>query len=632
MTIQTRPVVCAGLAGLGWAGVIFGDGSNQWLTLIFVLWAAAAAVILYPLMKKIKFSPTKIRARGMSVTDLKHDYFTEFWLWVERYIHQIRKFRERYAEFLRKVGSGLTYDYDLNARRAVHLSLSLAPLISVPLITGELVAIAAALAPIVILYPLIQVHGRVRQHAVQVQEEMSFFLCYLATMQGVGYTLYTALDRVRDAQDVFIAIARDAASVRKMVTLGTPHMEALRKYAINHPVQEFRDFLHGYISKHETVGPVPSYTESKAEQFFELYSQTWNNYKSTAMMMATMAVMTSVMIPIMMVMMVFISTQSSVNMILGLGPIIGPILAMLMLFMVGSAQPSTGVKMKPWLPSLGVGIAAAVIFHFAWLYAVSGEDLWDTEPGITISVGFIAAGLANYIMVRKQIGGAADVDRGLPEFLEDVTEQSMAGSSITRILRQQARGSIYTGLFGRLLRGIVSRLETGATMEVSCREARKHSRYLAFTLFIIIRLHEIGATSPTVLQQMTRFMAGIVTTKIDVIKSLRMGAMMIYISPLMMVGISSAMFAMFGADQSNTASLAAVLPEAVMSGFGPPDPDAKYEQRLGMMGALLTCPMGLVAAKITKFTSVDTMPVVIVAAVNIAALIMVPIMLEAFMM
>lgn len=628
--IPARAAACAGLAGLGWAGAVLGDGSDQWLTMILVLWAAAAGVISYPLIRRIRLPAVPGRGRrAVVVADLRHDYFTEFWLWVERHVPHIRRLRERYAALLRRVGSGLMYEYDVNARRAVHLALTVSPLASLPVLTGEIMTAAAAAAPAVMAYPLMQVYGRVRQHAVQVQEEMSFFLSYLATMQGVGYTLYTSLERVRDAPDVFVALARDAASVTKAVTLGTPHMEALRQYASNHPVPVFRDFLHGYISKHETVGPVPSYTESKAEQFFELYSQTWHAYKSTALIMATMAVMASVMIPIMMVLMVFIGTSGTVNMILGMGPLLGPMISMMLLFAVNSAQPSTGVKMKPWLPSIGVGIAAAVALHVAWMSAMPGGDVWDTEPGITVSVGFLAAGVANYIMVRRQIGGASNVDRGLPEFLEDVTEQTMAGSSITSILRQQARGGIYKGLFGSLLRGIVSKLESGATMEMSCREARKHSRYLSFVLFIIIRLQEIGATSPTVLQQMTKFMAGIVLTKIDVMKSLRVGAVMIYIAPVMLIGIASAMLAVFSVDDAATATMTQMLPPGMLEGFGPPDPDAAYQQRLGLMGALLTCPMGLVAAKITRFTAVDTMPVVIVAGVNIASLVMIPIVIEA---
>ena len=625
--IPVRQATCAGLALLGWAGALLGDGSDQWLTMIFILWGVAAGVIAYPMLRRVSL-PRRGR-RAVVVSDVRQDYFTMFWMWVERRVPRIRRAREQYATMLRRVGSGSTYDYDVHARRAIHLALTLAPLVAVPVIVGEIMLAPVAAAPAVVVYPWLQLWSMVRQRAVQVKEEMSFFLCYLATMQGVGYTLYKALDTMRDAPDVFIAMSRDASTVTRNVMLGTPHMTALREYAANHPVQQFKDFLHGYISKHETVGPVPSYTEAKSEQFFESYSQTWADYKNTAMLMASMAVMLSVLIPVMMVMMVFVSTPNTVNMILTMGPILGPLFAMMLLFMVSSAQPSTGVKMKPWLPSIGVGAAVAVLVHVLWMSQIPGGDLWDTEPGLTVSLGFIAAGISNYVMVRRQLSGSSNVDRGLPEFLEDVTEQTMAGSSITTILRQQARSGIYSGLFGRQLRGIVSRLEAGATMEAACREARKHSRYLAFTLFIIIRLQEIGATSPTVLQQMTRFMAGIVTTKAGVLKSLRMGAIMIYVSPVMMMGIMNGMMAMFSADTSSTSALANILPPGVMDGFAAPDPDSGYKQRLGMLGALLTCPMGLVAAKITKFTSVDTMSVVIVGAVNAAAIMAIPIVMEA---
>ena len=629
--IPARLAACSGLAALGWAGAVLGDGSGQWLTMIFVLWGASAGAFAYPALRRVRLP--NVRRRGaVTVSDLRQGPFTAFWLRVERHVPRIRRAREAYAAYLRRVGSGLMYDYDLHARRAVHIALTLAPLAAVPAATGEIMTSVAAAAPAIVIYPLVQLWGRVKQHAVQVEEEMSFFLCYLAVMQGARYTLYAALERMMDAPDVFVAMARDAAAVTQSVTLGTPHMEALREYAARHPVQAFRDFLHGYVSKHETVGPVASYTEAKSGQFFEWYKGTWANYKNTAMMLATMAVMVSVMIPMMMVMMIFIAAQSTVNTVLTLGPLMGPAFAVMLLFVAGSAQPSTGVKMKPWLPSMGIGAAAAILVHVLWaVWLEPGAGIWDTEPGITISVGFAAGGLANYLMVRRQLGGASNVDRGLPEFLEDVYEQTLAGTAISTILRQQARGGIYSGLFGRLLRGIVSRLESGATMEEACREARRHSRYLAFVLIVITRLQEVGSTSPSVLRQMTRFMAGIVGTKLDVERSLRVGAVMIYVSPVMLVGIMSAMFAVFddGGGESSTDILTNMLPPGVLDGFRPPDPDSGIKERLGLMAAMLTCPMGLVAAKITKFTAANTMPLVIVGAVNAAAIALVPIVVEA---
>ena len=624
-----RPVVFLALAGMGMAGAILGDGSDQWLTMIFLLWGVGAVVFAFPLLGRIRL-PARRRTGSISVTELRQDPFTAFWLRVEIRIPHIRRMREAYADYLRRMGSGLTYDHDLHARWAIHLFFSMLPLAAVPVATGEAATAAVAMAPMVVLYPWMQLWGRVRKHAVQVEEEMSFFLCYLATMQGVGYTLYTALDRMRDAPDVFIAIARDAATVTTNVALGASQMEALREYAARHPVQAFKDFLYGYISKHETVGPVPSYTEAKSEQFFETYKQTWKNYKETALMLAAMAVMVSLMIPIMMVMTIFISTQAMVNMVLSMGPMLGPVFAMLLMFMVNSAQPSTGVKLKPWLPSIGVGVGAALLVHFLWLSSVPGGDIWDTEPGVTVSMGFVAGGLANYLMVRRQLGGASNVDRGLPEFLEDVYQQTLSGSGMTAILRQQAKAGVYTGLFARIIRGIVSKLDTGATMEDACQEARKHSRYLAFVLFIIVRLQDIGSISPPILQQMTRFMANIVTTKLDVEKSLRMGAIMIYVSPLMLIGIMNGMFSVFEGG-GDTSVITNMLPPGAMDSFQPPDPDAGYKQRLGMMAALLTCPMGLVAAKITKFTAVNTLPLVIVGLINMVSIIFIPILLVAFM-
>ena len=625
--VPVRPLVFLTLAALGWAGVLLGDGSAQWVSLIFTLWGIAGFVFVIPLLGRIKL-PSK-RKKSVRVSEVRQDQFTAFWLRVEIHVPAIRRLRESYADYLRRMGSGLVYDYDLHARRAIHIALTVLPLVVVPVVTGEVMTLAVMMSPMVALYPVIQLRGMVSKHAVQVKEEMSFFLCYLATMQGVGYTLYTALDRMREAPDVFIAISRDAATVTTNVALGASQIEALREYAQRHPVQAFKDFLFGYISKHETVGPVPSYTEAKSEQFFESYKSTWKNYKESAMMLAAMAVMVSLMIPIMMVMTIFISTPAMVNLMLSMGPMLGPVFAMLLMFMVNAAQPSTGVKLKPWLPAIGVGVGAALAVHFLWM-SYAGGDIWQTEPGVTVSVGFLAGALANYLVVRKQLGGASNVDRGLPEFLEDIYQQTLAGSSMTAILRQQARGKVYSGLFAKILHGIVSKLDTGATMEDACKDARKHSRYLAFVLFIIVKLQDIGSISPPIVQQMTKFMANIVTTKLDVEKSLRMAAVMIFISPLMLIGIMNGMFSVFEGT-GDTSVITNMLPPGAMEGFQPPDPDSGHKQRLGLMAALITCPMGLVAAKISRFTAVDTLPVAIVAGINVAALLGIPIVMDMFM-
>ena len=125
---------------------------------------------------------------------------------METHIPRIRRVCEGYARTLRRAGAGLTYDYDLHARRAVHLALTLALAASLPVLTGDIMLALIAAAPAVASYPLLQLWSRLRRHAVQVRKEMSFFLCYLATMQGVGYTPYTVLERMRDAPDVFVAM------------------------------------------------------------------------------------------------------------------------------------------------------------------------------------------------------------------------------------------------------------------------------------------------------------------------------------------------------------------------------------------------------------------------------------------
>ena len=146
--IPVRLAACLAFAALGWAGAILGDGSYQWLTMIFVLWAAVASVMLHNVIPRLHIGG---RGKGrFVVADLSQDYFTAFWMWVEKYIRAIRRVRERYAAYLRVYGGGIPYDYDTHARKAVHLALTLSPLVAAPIADVRLFMLA--LCPIVMIY------------------------------------------------------------------------------------------------------------------------------------------------------------------------------------------------------------------------------------------------------------------------------------------------------------------------------------------------------------------------------------------------------------------------------------------------------------------------------------------------
>ena len=49
-----------------------GDGSNQWLVMMLVLWAAAACVISYPMLRRVRL-PGRGR-RAVTVSDVRQDY------------------------------------------------------------------------------------------------------------------------------------------------------------------------------------------------------------------------------------------------------------------------------------------------------------------------------------------------------------------------------------------------------------------------------------------------------------------------------------------------------------------------------------------------------------------------------
>ncbi|MEM0490467.1 MAG: type II secretion system F family protein [Ignisphaera sp.] len=137
----------------------------------------------------------------------------------------------------------------------------------VQLIIGIVVAIMIPLMVLMVrlLYPYMLITMR----RVDVENELPFFMAYIATMVRGGYSLEKVIERVSQLK-VFKAIRREAQRVMTRIKIfGEDPVTALEKVASNHPSSKFRDIMLGYTTTLRSGGDVLHYLEIRTRELFE---------------------------------------------------------------------------------------------------------------------------------------------------------------------------------------------------------------------------------------------------------------------------------------------------------------------------------------------------------------------------
>jgi flagellar protein FlaJ len=126
------------------------------------------------------------------------------------------------------------------------------------------------LAPIMIFiirlaYPYIVISLR----KSETDNELPFFMAYVATMIRGGYSLEKVIERVVQLK-VFKAIRREAQRIITRIKMfGDDPVTALEKVASDHPSPRFRDIMLGYTTTLRSGGDVLHYLEIRTRELFE---------------------------------------------------------------------------------------------------------------------------------------------------------------------------------------------------------------------------------------------------------------------------------------------------------------------------------------------------------------------------
>jgi len=147
-------------------------------------------------------------------------------------------------------------------------ALALATTLStVQLVLGT---VAVALTPIMVFtITLAYPYALASSRRVGTDNELPFFMAYVATMIRGGYSLEKVIERVSQLR-VFKAIRKEAQRVlTRIKMLGDDPISALEHVAMGHPSTKFRDIMLGYTTTLRSGGDVVHYLEVRTREVFE---------------------------------------------------------------------------------------------------------------------------------------------------------------------------------------------------------------------------------------------------------------------------------------------------------------------------------------------------------------------------
>ena len=541
------------------------SGPSKGLVLGFVL-SEAVVLVAFPLLlglfhvsleSKVRMSDVldAFRRARPGVREVKEDRAVR----LTRSIPLLNRLAERVERSIRSdvVKGGMQLDPYAFAARYSFYSVALAAVfVPLSLVLSVLVSptlLALMTVPAIILYtPSLSAKNRVSERKTNVRDELPFFALLSSVMQSAGRSLVEAF-RGTLGKQILPAMEVEARLLQKSIGFGKDLVGALDDLASTHPDDSFKHFLYGYTGVLKSGGDVVLYLSDRTREYLASMRFRWQSYAERVGTIGEMLIIVFVLLPLLLVVGAITMPPEMVAEIAYASVAALPMIALVMYFMVRSAQPRTydimGGDAKLGLIGLAAGAMAASFTGHLWLIvAVSG-----------------AAGAALYgLPVRAQMREVRMTEAALPDFLRSIAEYRKIGYNMRKAVLETAARTKFNPVFDSILERIAAQMSLG----VRLGEVRVAMRsWLGrMTVFILDQITESGGGTPANIEDLYNFISGYNRLKKEAISSVGLYKMLGYAVPVaipLVVKVISGVIGSFGSSTvgffgGGTASLAIV--------------------------------------------------------------------------
>lgn len=437
------------------------------------------------------------------------------------------------------------------------LSLHLTP---IQLVIGIMIAV---LTPIMVFtaglaYPYVLTTLR----RSNVENELPFFMAYVATMVRGGYSLEKVIERVSQLK-VFKAIRDETRRVVTRVKMfGDDPITALEKVASAHPSSKFRDIMLGYATTLRSGGDVLHYLEIRTRELFEARATEVRNILNRLMSFLEVYIIFGVVVSV--TLFVFFAVNAaisaaqaarapgelaSVNIDVTMPSIYNffvlPVMGVAIAMTIHINQPRTPIgytetylTLLTWLP-ISVAISVVVLVITGGMRALEGEvGLGEIKSIIfALAAGLVTVSLPPALKYRSIVRMRKGLVSATADFLRDISEIRKTGLSPEKCIILVSNRSY------RTLTPIVERaaaaLSIGLSLEESLRKALKGVKewFVVASFRFLTDSIVVGGGSPEVIDTLARFVQVLSELEEETRRRMRTQVVLPYFGAVMLASI-----------------------------------------------------------------------------------------------
>lgn len=403
--------------------------------------------------------------------------------------------------------------------------------ISLTIVQLILAIIIAVMIPVFMLmlrlfYPYIIATTR----KVNVENELPFFMAYVATMVRGGYSLEKVIERVTQLK-IFKAIRNEARRIITRIKMfGEDPITALEKVASNHPSTRFRDIMLGYTTTLRSGGDVLHYLEIRTRELFESRAIEVRNILNRLMSFLEVYIIFGVIVSVVVFVFFVVSAAisaaqtlrtpeqlASVSIDITMPSLynffILPLMGVAIAIAIHINQPRSPVSYGEVYAVLFTWIPIALAVFVIVLVVTGGSDILAGRLTIqhvksaeyAVSLALLSISLPAAIKHRSLLKGHKGLVKSTADMLRDISEVRKTGLSPEKCIVLVSSRSY--GHLTRVVERAAAALSIGFSLEEALRKALKGIKEW-FTIASFRFLTDsivVGGGSPEVIDTLARF-------------------------------------------------------------------------------------------------------------------------------
>jgi len=355
--------------------------------------------------------------------------------------------------------------------------------------------------------------SRASERASHLEREMPFAATYITVMASGGIPPYMSFKRLTDV-DLLPATRKEARSlIRDVEIFGVDPLSALEKAAKYNPLDIFRDFVSGYASTVIIGGDVIHFLETKAQDIFKTGSMRVKAAAERLGMLLESFIIIMVLMSLCFYILFSVESIYSTGMDMGSGVIMytyvfTPLLSVVFLYLAHGMQPKSPVSeyrpYKVYAISSAIGVLLLLLLTgFFGMIQTPIQNLVDLP--IAVAITLIISTVPPAIVHQKIAGKKSSMERGISNFLRDLTETRKTGLSPESCISNLS-GRDY-GAFSKELKKMSSDIGWGIPMRNVIMDFVKKTRswMSQIVMFLLLEAIDVGGGTISMIESLARF-------------------------------------------------------------------------------------------------------------------------------